>query len=60
MLAWSSLSVCPLEYFDSDRNDMRRRNLSKDHDGGSDPDRTLRLEIGNRRRKLKIPFSMAT
>ena len=48
MLTWSSLSVCPLDYFDSDRTDMRRRNLSEDHDGGSDPER----EIRNRRQKL--------
>ena len=47
------------------------RNLSKDHDGGSDPERTSRdrhdqargqeireLEIVNRRQKLEIPFSM--
>ena len=42
MLTWSSLSVCPLDYFDSDRTDMRRRNLSEDHDGGSDPEPEIR------------------
>ena len=50
MLTWSSLSVCPLDYFDSDRTDMRRRNLGEDHDGGSDPER----EIRNRRQKLSF------
>ena len=42
MLTWSSPSICPLDYFDSDRTDMRRRNLGEDHDGGSDSNRTLR------------------
>ena len=50
MLTWSSPSVCPLDYFDSDCTDMRRRNLSEDHDGGSDPER----EIRNRRQKLSF------
>ena len=50
MLTWSSPSICPLDYFDSDRTDMRRRNLSEDHDGGSDPER----EIRNRRQKLSF------
>ena len=48
-----------------------RWNLSKDHDGGSDPERTSRdrhdqargreireREIVNQRRKLEIPFSI--
>ena len=42
MLTWSSPSVCPLDYFDSDRTDMRRRNLGEDHDGGSDPEPEIR------------------
>ena len=50
MLTWSSPSICPLDYFDSDRTDMRRRNLGEDHDGGSDPER----EIRNRRQKLSF------
>ena len=50
MLTWSSPSICPLDYFDSDRTDMRRRNLSEDHDGGSDPE----AEIRNRRQKLSF------
>ena len=50
MLTWSSPSICPLDYFDSDRTDMRRRNLSEDHDGGSDPE----PEIRNRRQKLSF------
>ena len=41
MLSWSSPSVCPLDDFDCDRADMRRRKLSKDHDGGSYPEGTL-------------------
>ena len=60
ILTWSTPSLWPLDYFDSDSTDMRRRKLSKDHDGGSDPVRTSRnrhdhareREIGNWRRKL--------
>ena len=55
---------------DGNSKSRSRLNLSKDHEGGSDPERTSRdrhdqairqeireREIRNQRRKLKIPFS---
>ena len=50
---------------DGNSKSRSRWNLSKDHDGGSDPERTSRdrhdqdsgREIVNRRGKLEIPFS---
>ena len=56
---------------DGNSKSHSRWNLSRDHDGGSDPESTSRdrhdqargreireLEIVNRRRKLEIPFSI--
>ena len=60
-----------LETEDENLKSHSRWNLSRDHDGGSDPERTSRdrhdqargreireWEIGNRRWKLEILFSM--